>query len=65
MDFEFPADSIPRHWAYDDAFCTHFMGTLSTLFPVGERFFVDSVRALREHTGDTVTQKDISGFIGQ
>lgn len=64
MDFVFGAD-VPRHWAFNDPFCTHFMGALSTLFPVGERFFVDSVRALREHAGDTVTAKDISGFIGQ
>lgn len=64
MDFTF-GDDVPRHWAYNDAFCTHFMGTLSTLFPVGERFFVDSVRALREHTGETVSARDISGFIGQ
>ncbi len=64
MDFVF-GDNVPRHWAFNDAFCTHFMGAMSTLFPVGERFFVDSVRALREHAGDTVTAKDISGFIGQ
>lgn len=64
MDFEFN-DSVPRHWAFDDAFSTHFMGTLSSLFPVGERFFVDSVRALREHAGETVSARDISGFIGQ
>lgn len=65
MDFTFDADQVPDHWAYNDPFCTHFMGTLSTLFPVGERFFVDSVRALREHAGNRVSQKDISGFIGQ
>lgn len=65
MDFTFDADQVPDHWAYNDPFCTHFMGTLSTLFPVGERFFVDSVRALREHAGNLVSQKDISGFIGQ
>lgn len=65
MDFTFDAKQVPDHWAFNDPFCTHFMGTLSTLFPVGERFFVDSVRALREHTGDTVSAKDISGFIGQ
>ncbi|MES3040594.1 MAG: metal-dependent hydrolase [Pseudomonadota bacterium] len=65
MDFAFDANQVPDHWAFNDPFCTHFMGTLSTLFPVGERFFVDSVRALREHAGENVTAKDISGFIGQ
>lgn len=65
MDFTFDAKQVPDHWAFNDPFCSHFMGTLSTLFPVGERFFVDSVRALREHAGGSVTSKDISGFIGQ
>ena len=65
MDFAFDANQVPDHWAFNDPFCTHFMGTMSTLFPVGERFFVDSVRALREHAGENVTAKDISGFIGQ
>ena len=65
MDFAFDANQVPDHWAFNDPFSTHFMGTLSSLFPVGERFFVDSVRALREHAGENVTAKDISGFIGQ
>ena len=62
MDFTFDAQQVPDHWAFNDPFATHFMGTLSSLFPVGERFFVDSVRALREHAVD---QKAVSGFIGQ
>jgi hypothetical protein len=43
MDFEF-SDAIPRYWAYNDPFMTHFVGALSTFFPDGERFFIDSVR---------------------
>ncbi|MEL0028286.1 MAG: metal-dependent hydrolase [Perlucidibaca sp.] len=62
MYFTFDAQQVPDHWAFNDPFATHFMGTLSSLFPVGERFFVDSVRALREHAVD---QKAVSGFIGQ
>lgn len=65
MDFTFDAKQVPDHWAFNDPFSTHFMGVLSSLFPVGERFFVDSVRALREHAGQAVTAKEISGFIGQ
>jgi len=65
MDFAFDANQVPDHWAFNDPFSTHFMGTLSSLFPVGERFFVDSVRALRDHAGEGVSAKDISGFIGQ
>lgn len=65
MDFTFDAQQVPDHWAFNDPFLTHFMGAMSTLFPVGERFFVDSVRALREHAGNPVSDKEISGFIGQ
>jgi hypothetical protein len=39
MDFEF-SDAIPRYWAYNDPFMTHFVGALSTFFPDGERFFI-------------------------
>lgn len=63
MDFQF--DNVPRHWVFNDAFSTQFLSTLSTLFPVGERFFVDSVRQLREHAPDQAAHKSISGFIGQ
>ena len=31
MDFEF-SDAIPRYWAYNDPFMTHFVGALSTFF---------------------------------
>ncbi len=44
------------------------MTALSAFFPVGERFFVDSVRALRKHPNiaDNVDlQAQISAFIGQ
>ncbi len=44
---------------------THLLNILSLTFPDGERFFVDSVRALRDKVEDKDRQKDISGFIGQ
>lgn len=65
MNFAFDAAQVPDHWAFNDPFSTHFMGTLSSLFPVGERFFVDSVRALRDASQDPAHKKEISGFIGQ
>ena len=63
MDFAFT--DIPRYWALNDPVCTHFLNALSLTFPDGERFFVDSVRALRDRVEDKVRQKEISGFIGQ
>jgi len=63
MDFGFT--DIERHWFHHDAFLTHFLTNLSSLFPEGEMFFVDSVRAVRNDIDDPVMQKEISAFIGQ
>lgn len=63
MDFEF--DEIPRYWFHNDPFLSHLLNGLSALFPDGERFFVDSIRAVRDQITDPVLQKEISAFIGQ
>ncbi len=63
QDFEF--DDVPRHWVDSDPFMTHVFNALSALFPDGERFFVDSVRAVRDKVNDPQLQKDIGAFIGQ
>ncbi|PAV24761.1 hypothetical protein CF392_14625 [Tamilnaduibacter salinus] len=63
QDFEF--SSVPKHWVDNDAFMTHLFNALSSLFPDGETFFVDSVRAVRDQIDDPQLQKDIGAFIGQ
>lgn len=66
MDFDF--GNIQRYWFNGDAGLTHFMTALSALFPVGERFFVDSVRAVRKDpkiANNVDLQAQISAFIGQ
>ena len=63
MDFSF-ADS-QKYWWNGNPFMTQFMNNLSSLFPYGEKFFVDSVRGVREQIKDPQLQKDISAFIGQ
>lgn len=66
MDFEF--NEVPEYWMNGSAGLTHFMTALSALFPDGEQFFVDSVRAVRYHPllkDNLVMQKEISAFIGQ
>jgi predicted metal-dependent hydrolase len=63
MNFDFR--HVPRHWADNNALITHFFNALSLTFPDGERFFVDSVRALRDRVSDPERKKEISGFIGQ
>ena len=63
MDFSFT--DTDKYWWNGNPFMTHFMNNLSSLFPYGEKFFVDSVRAVREQITDAQLQKDISAFIGQ
>lgn len=62
---DFPFANIERYWFGGDPVMTHFLNALSLTFPDGERFFVNSVRAFREHITDPKLQKEISGFIGQ
>jgi predicted metal-dependent hydrolase len=57
--------NVPRDWANDDPFMTSFLNALSTLFPEGEKFFVESVKQARGKIDDPALQKEIVGFIGQ
>lgn len=63
MDFGFT--DVPRYWFANDPFLTHFLSSLSSLFPEGEFFFVTSMRNVRDLIEDPVMQKEISAFIGQ
>lgn len=66
MNFDF--NNVPEYWMSGSAGLTHFMTALSALFPAGEKFFIDSVRAVRQHPAikdNEALQKEISAFIGQ
>ena len=66
MQFDF--ESVPEYWMNGSAGLTHFMTALSALFPAGEKFFIDSVRAVRNFPqikDNEALQKEISAFIGQ
>jgi predicted metal-dependent hydrolase len=55
-------------WNGGDAFTSAFMNALSLSFPVGEQFFIDSLRrGVKELSPDmqATFAKDIKGFIGQ
>jgi predicted metal-dependent hydrolase len=65
VDMEAP---IARHWCGGDAFRTALFNALSMSFPVGEQFFIDSVRngfkALPPEQQDAF-REEVQGFIGQ
>ena len=58
----------PRHWNGGEAFRTAWFDALSMSFPVGEQFFIDSVRAGLERLPVELLPRfeaEVRGFIGQ
>jgi len=59
---------VPRHWCGGDAFLTAWFNALSMSFPVGEQFFLDSVRrgfkALPPERQEQ-WEAEVKGFVGQ
>lgn len=64
MDFNLPKDS-PRYFYDDNATATLFFAMLSSWFPPGERFFMESVRNFRDRVTDEKLKAEVSGFMGQ
>jgi predicted metal-dependent hydrolase len=65
IDLEQP---LPRHWCGNDAFRTALFNALSMSFPVGEQFFIDSVRNGYKALAPAQQEKykdEVQGFIGQ
>ena len=55
-------------WNAGDAFTSAFMNALSMSFPVGEQFFLDSVReGLKQLPPDkqALYKDEVKGFVGQ
>ncbi|MFZ5723435.1 MAG: metal-dependent hydrolase [Pseudomonadota bacterium] len=65
MDFDFTPAQTTRYYYDNDAFLSSFLTTLSSLFPEGEQYFVDSVRHYRDGITDPVLKAQVAGFIGQ
>jgi predicted metal-dependent hydrolase len=54
-----------KNWHAAGRQASHYASSLFVFFPVGERFFIHSVRHYRDHITDPVLQKAVGGFIGQ
>jgi predicted metal-dependent hydrolase len=59
------AAGFPRHWIAGDAFRTQLFNALSMTFPLGEQFFIDSVRACAGAVADPGLRAAVRAFIGQ
>lgn len=64
LKFHLPVNKVTR-WNNNDLHLTQFFNTLSVFFPVGERFFIHSLRNYREQITDERLKAQISAFIGQ
>lgn len=64
LRFDLPAQRV-LDWHPHGPHTTSFFNTMSIFFPVGERFFIHSVRHYRDRITDPVLQKEVAGFIGQ
>lgn len=54
----------PKWWMGGDPIATAFFNALSSLFPLGERFFMDSVKAFRDRT-DGKLKEQVADFLYQ
>lgn len=65
MDFELDPDEVPRWWFAGMAVPTHMSNALHLIFPMGERFFVRSVRHYLDQIDDPELREQVRGFFGQ
>lgn len=63
-DFGFD-DTLPTYWFAGDPFKTRFFDAMSTMFPEGEKYFIESVRAYRDRITDPVLQEEVKDFTYQ
>lgn len=57
--------AVPRHWLSAHPVPTHIVNGLNLLFPVGERFFVRSVKAYLERLDDPALVAEVRSFFAQ
>jgi uncharacterized protein len=62
VDLDAPTE---KYWYRGEPAITAFAYALSAVFPEGERFFIDSVRAFRDRIDDPELAAEVRAFIGQ
>ncbi len=58
-------DSVPRFWMDGDAFKTRFFDAMSTMFPEGEKFFIQCVRDYSDRITDPALKQAVKEFTYQ
>jgi predicted metal-dependent hydrolase len=65
VKFNLPAERIADWHERGGPQFTAFLNTFSIVLPVGERFFIDAVRAHRDRIADPQLKQAVTAFIGQ
>lgn len=64
LDFKL-GSGIPRFWNGGDPFKTRFFDAMSLTFPIGERYFISTVRAYRDQIADPHLLQEVKDFTRQ
>ncbi len=62
--FDF-ASKLASNWLDNDAFKTALFNSMSISFPIGEKSFIDSVKAFDKNITDVKLRAEMKGFYGQ
>lgn len=64
-NLNFVSDATPKYWFENDPFKTRIADSLQLVFPDGERYFIESVRAYRDDIKDDNLKQAVKDFIMQ
>lgn len=64
LDFQLNKE-LPRFWHGGDPYKTRFFDAMSLTFPIGERYFISTVRAYRDEITDPKLAAEVKDFIRQ
>ncbi len=59
------SENIEKHWLGSSPFKTHFLNSLTIIFPSGEKYFIRSVRSCLKRITNEETKTDALNFIKQ
>jgi hypothetical protein len=65
MDFPLEQSELPKYWCAESPSITHFFNALSAVFPDGERYFIESVRACESELRDPKLKAQVREFSRQ
>src|SRR5688572_6693590 len=65
MNFPLEASALPKYWYAESPAITHFFNALSAVFPDGEQYFIDAVRAFENELRDPTLKAQVREFTRQ